>query len=152
MRPLPSLAPAAQIAPGEIAVGQLDLEYVIPARLALVTCPDSRSACLSINRDVVVNDPAICVVRIRGVSSDGGGLHMRAVAMIDVVQIAPEGAIPDAAGSAEISVRARRRACYPAGGGDKVAARRGSSSVEGVCRDAEPESTANGDSAQNGAN
>src|SRR5438552_6277096 len=53
---------ATQIATGEIAVGQLDLEYVIPARLALVTCPDSRSARLSINRDVVVNDPAIRVI------------------------------------------------------------------------------------------
>src|SRR5882672_4235295 len=96
----PTRPTATQIATGEIAVGQLDLEYVVAARLALVAHPHSPRACLAIDRDVVVDDPAIGVIRIDGVARDGRGLHVHAIAVVDVVQVAPKGAILDATGHA----------------------------------------------------
>src|SRR6266705_1908948 len=53
---------ASQIATGEVAVGQLDLEYVVAPRLAFVARAHAGGAGRTVNRDVVVNDPARWVV------------------------------------------------------------------------------------------
>src|SRR5438445_11200310 len=47
---------AAQVATGQIIVGQLDLEYVVAAGLALVAYSDSGCAWLTIDRNSVVDD------------------------------------------------------------------------------------------------
>src|SRR5881396_3264784 len=70
---------AAQIASGEVTIGQLDLEYVVAARLALVAHPHSRRARLTVNGDVVVDDPAIRIIRVHCIACDCGRLHMHAV-------------------------------------------------------------------------
>src|SRR3989442_179332 len=112
---------AAQIATGEVAVGQLDLEYVVATRLALVAHAHARGARLTVNRDVVVNDAAIRVVRVERVARHGGGLHVHAVAMINVVEMAPERAVLDAALHPEVRLVSRRRARDPSATRHKVA-------------------------------
>jgi len=76
---------AAQIATGEITVGQLDLEYVVAAGLALVAYSDSGCARLTIDRNSVVDDTTSRVARINRVARDGGVFDVHAVAMIDIV-------------------------------------------------------------------
>ncbi|TAK95019.1 MAG: hypothetical protein EPO07_15850 [Verrucomicrobia bacterium] len=87
---------AAQIATGEIAVGQLDLEYVVAARLTLVAHAHARGARLTVNGHVAVNDAAIRVGRVHGITRDRRGFHVHAVAMINVIEMAPERAVLDA--------------------------------------------------------
>ena len=99
-------AAAAQIAAGEVAVGQLDLEYIVPARLALIADAHSAGPRYPVNGDVEVNDPAIRIIRINGVDRHGGILDVLAIAMVYVIQVAPEGAFLDAAGDAEVAIRA----------------------------------------------
>src|SRR6266536_852864 len=74
---------ATQIAAGEVAVGQLDFEDVVAARLAFVAGPDSRGAGLAVDGHSVVDNPAIWVIGIRRVSGDGCGLDVHAVAVVD---------------------------------------------------------------------
>ncbi len=95
---------AAQIATCEVAVGQLDFEYVIPARLAFVAHADSRSARLTVDRNRVVDDPAIRVIRINRVARDGRVFDVHARVMIDVVEVAPERAIFDTTRDTEIGL------------------------------------------------
>src|SRR6266516_6579394 len=73
---------AAQITAGEVAARQLDLEYVVAAWLALVAHAHPRGAGLAVNINIVVNDAAVGVVRINGVSGDGRGLHVPSVAVV----------------------------------------------------------------------
>src|SRR2546425_13300057 len=87
---------AAQIAPGEVAVRQLDLEYVVAARLALVARPHSRRARLTVDGDVVINDPAIRIVRVKRVAGHCRVFHVHTAAVVDVIQVAPERAVLDA--------------------------------------------------------
>ena len=77
---------------------------------------------MTVDRDVVVDDPAISVIRINGVPGDRCGLHVHAVAMIDVVQVAPERAVLHATGHTEVGLGARRCAGNPAAAGDEVTA------------------------------
>src|SRR5437867_10139898 len=111
---------SSQVAAGEVAGGQLDLEYVVPARLALVAGPDSRRAGLTVNGDIVVNDSAGGVVRVHGISGHRGGLHMHAVAMINVVKVAPERSVLDAPRHTEVGLGPRRRAHDPAAARQEV--------------------------------
>src|SRR5439155_23751643 len=112
---------ATQIATREIAVGQLDLEYVVAPRLALIAHADSGSAWLTVDRDVVIDDPAISVIRINCVSGDRGLFYVHAVPMVDVVEVPPERAVLDAAGDTEVALGARRCAGNPAAARHEVA-------------------------------
>src|SRR5258706_9846448 len=112
---------AAQVATGEVAVGQLDLEYVVAARLALVARPHSGGARCAVDRDGVVNDPAGRIVWIRRVACDGRGLHVHAAAVVDVVEVAPERAVLDATAHTEVALRAGRGSRDPAPAGEEVA-------------------------------
>src|SRR5437879_3780876 len=115
---------AAQIATGEVAIGQLDLEYVVAARLALVAHPHSRRARLTVYRDVVVDDPAIRIIRVKRVAGYCRLFHVPAVAMVDVIQVAPERAVLDATCHTEVGFGARGCAGNPATTGHEVAHRR----------------------------
>src|SRR6266487_2510662 len=115
---------AAQITAGEVAARQLDLEYVVAARLALVAHAHPRGAGLSVNINIVVNDAAIGVGRIDCVSGDGGGLHVHSVAVVNVIEMAPERVVLESAAHAEVGLRARRRAGDPSAARHEVAPRR----------------------------
>ena len=82
------------------------MEYVVAAWLALVAHPDSRRARLTVDRDDVVDDAAITVIRINSVSGDRCGPHVLAVAMIDVVQVAPQRAVLHTTGHTEVGLGA----------------------------------------------
>src|SRR5439155_16727483 len=73
---------AAQIATGEVAVRQMDLKCVVAARLALVAHPHSRRARLTVNGDVVVDDPAIRIIRVKRVAGHCRLFHVLAVAVV----------------------------------------------------------------------
>src|SRR5439155_17142902 len=115
---------AAQIASGEVAVGQLDLKYVVAARLALVAHPHSRRACLTVYGDVVIDDPAIRIIRVKRVAGHGRLFDVHAVAVVDVIQVAPERAVLDATRHTEVGFRARGCAGNPSTARHEVAHRR----------------------------
>src|ERR1041385_316615 len=111
---------ATQVAAGEVAVGHLDLEYVVPARFALVASADPGGARGAVNIHVVVNDPASGIIGINSVAGDCGGVDVHAVAVVYVVQVTPELATTDAAADAEGALFAGRRADDPAAAGELV--------------------------------
>src|SRR6266404_8338083 len=115
---------AAQIATGEVAVRQLDLKYVVAARLALVAHPHSRCARLTVNGDVVIDDPAIRIIRVKRVAGYCRLFHVHAVAVVDVIQVAPERAVLDATCHTEVGFRARGCASNPSTARHEVAHRR----------------------------
>ena len=115
---------ATQFAAGGITAGQLDFEYVISARFALVAHADSRHARLIVDRDGVIDDPAIRVKRINRVSGDRCGFDLHATVMIDVVKVAPECAVLGTTRHTEVRLGAGRSAGNPAAAGDEVATRR----------------------------
>src|SRR5712691_7612494 len=84
---------AAQIATGEVPAGQLDLEYVVAARLTLVARAHSRRSRLTVYGDVVINDPAIWISRVKRVAGHCRLLHVHTVAVVNVIQVAPERAV-----------------------------------------------------------
>src|SRR6266704_2558792 len=108
----PGLAPA-QVPAGKVTVGQLDLEDVVAARFAFVAGAHARRAGLVVDRDIVVDNPAVRVARIDRVTGDRRGLHVHPVTVVDVVQVAPERTVLDTAGHAEVGLRPRRRAGNP---------------------------------------
>ena len=119
----PAWMAATQITAGEITVGQLNLEYVVAAGLAFVAYSDSGCARLTIDRNIIVDDTTSPVARINRVARDGGVFDVLAVAMIYVVQVAPERAVLDAPGHTEVGLRSRRRPGDPATAGHEVARR-----------------------------
>jgi len=101
-----------------------DFEYIVSPWLAFVTHADARlGARYAIYGHVVTNDPAIrvTIINIVRVARDGCGLHVHAVAMIDVVEVAPERAVLDATRDTEIGLRARQCIGNPAAAGDEAA-------------------------------
>ena len=74
---------AARLAPGEVAVRQLDFECVVAARLAFVARAHSRRAPLTVNGDVVINDPAIRIIRIQRIAGHHRLFRTQAVAVVD---------------------------------------------------------------------
>src|SRR5262245_17468393 len=114
----------AQIATGKVAVGQLDFENVVPARLALVTRPHSRGARLTVDGDGVVNNSAIRITRIRLVARDSRGFHKHAVTVVDVIQVAPERPVLDSPSHTEVGSRATRCPDDPAAASHEVTWRR----------------------------
>src|SRR5206468_2537708 len=100
---------------GPVPIGQIDVEFVVAARLALVTRQDCSMARLTIDGDVVFDSPATRVApRIGIVCGDCRLFHVHADAVIDVVEVAPQRAVPPAAGDTEVGPGARRRAGNPA--------------------------------------
>src|SRR5207249_4974701 len=95
--------------------------HVVAARLTLVAHAYSRGARLPVNGDVVVDDSAIGISQIDRVSGDRGGLYMHAIAVVDVVQVAPKRAVLDAAGHTEVGLGARGGARNPSTARDEVA-------------------------------
>src|SRR5258707_14454335 len=71
-----------EIACGVVAVRERYLEEVVAARFALVAGAHTRRAGRVIDRDLIVDDAAVGIRRIRGVANHSGGLHMHAVAVI----------------------------------------------------------------------
>src|SRR5437867_3515506 len=78
---------ATQIAPGVIAVGDGDVEYVVAAGFAIVGRNDGAGASTAADIDVVIDFARGGVDH--GVADDGGGTDMHSGAMIDIVQVAP---------------------------------------------------------------
>src|SRR4051812_46668131 len=100
----PSGMAAAKIAAGEVTVGQLNFEYVVTAWFAFVAHPDSGRAGLTINRDVVLDNPTIGIIRINLVAGHRRRLHVHPVAVINVIEMAPERAVLDAAAHTEVAL------------------------------------------------
>src|SRR5690348_15660039 len=113
---------ATQVACGAVAVGQLDAEVVVGARLAIVTRLDVRRAGLATDGDGVVDQPAIRVLGVGGVTRNGRGFDVHAVAVIDVIEMAPEGPVLDSAGDSEVGFGSGGGAGNPTPARDEVAA------------------------------
>src|SRR5437763_271380 len=97
---------AAHIPTRKVTVGQLDLEDVAAARLALVANAHSRRARLAVNGDVVVYNPAIRIVGVQNVAGYRRSLDMLASASVREVQVPPQfpTLLLDATGDGEIGV------------------------------------------------
>src|SRR6185503_9819321 len=94
---------SAQIAEGEVAALELDPEEIIAAGLAVVGHADPEVAGVPGVRLVGPADVAGPVVH-EDVSRDARRLHVHAAAVIEVVEVSPEGAVLHAPADAEVSL------------------------------------------------
>lgn len=83
-----------------IAIGENDLEGIVPSWLAVIGHLDCRRASYAVNRDIEVNEACQRCCNI--IASDSGGLDMHSGVVIDVIQVAPESAVANATSHAEV--------------------------------------------------
>src|ERR1041384_8184604 len=101
----------------------MDFEDIVTARLSLIAHTDSSRARYTVNRDAVIDQTATLVAGIGLVPRNCRLFHMHAVAMVDVVQVSPPGAVLDASSDSEIRLRARWCSRNPPAPGHEIATR-----------------------------